>query len=297
MTQITAVSKAAGGCVPNVAIDLKKIAPELNVTAIGRIGRDENGRFVKKILKDNGVNADTVIEYDGDLTSFTQVISVSGGQRTFFTFPGASAHFGADDVDFSKLDAGLLHLGYFLLLDKIDAGDGLKILKAAKDAGLMTSVDLVSEDSDRYRLVLPCLPYTDYLIVNEIESARLADLSPDTENVPAAAKKLISAGVREKVIVHFRDGAVCACADGSFSSLGSFDLPGGYRKGTTGAGDAFCAGALYAISEGLPDEAILEYGISCATLALSAPDATSGLADIGTALARTGSFERKNTHL
>ena len=281
LTKIFKCSKAAGGCVPNVAIDIKRIMPGLTVKAIGKVGKDENGTFVRAVLKENGVNTDMITQTE-DKTSFTQVISVSGGQRTFFTYEGASADFGEKDMDFSKLEAGILHLGYFLLLDKIDNGDGIKILKNAKENGIETSIDLVSENTDRYTTVLPCLPYTDYLIINELEASRLTGMPSELMHIPDMAKKLLSCGVNKKVIIHFADGAVCVSKNGNVTALGSYNLPEGYIKGTTGAGDAFCAGALVGIEKGLPDGEILKLATDCATMALGTEDATSGLKDIET---------------
>ena len=40
---------------PNVAIDLKRICPDLTVKAVGKIGDDENGAYVKSVLLENGV--------------------------------------------------------------------------------------------------------------------------------------------------------------------------------------------------------------------------------------------------
>ena len=103
LTQICKVTRAVGGCVPNVAIDLKRLCPDLDVMAAGRISNDDNGKYVLDILCKNGVNTDNITITDDNKTSFTQVISVEGGQRTFFTFPGASADFDYDDIDFGTL--------------------------------------------------------------------------------------------------------------------------------------------------------------------------------------------------
>ena len=73
LTKILSSSKAVGGLVPNVAIDLKKILPDLKVSAIGKIGKDENGTFVKDTLESQGVNTDMIKETCGK-TSFTQVV-------------------------------------------------------------------------------------------------------------------------------------------------------------------------------------------------------------------------------
>ena len=276
LTQIRGIQNAIGGCVPNVAIDLKKIAPQLAVSAIGSIGDDAEGAFVTNTLLDAGLDISGLGVKAGEKTSFTDVMSIPGGQRTFFTYPGASAGFGVDDIDFESLNAKILHLGYFLLLQKVDDGDGAMILRKALEHGMETSIDLVSENSDRYGLVLPCLPYTDYLIVNELEAGKLAGIEPSDGNLPAIALKLKQLGVRKKVIIHKPDRSVC-CSNVGVSVLGSYVLPDGYIQGTTGAGDAFCAGALIGIYNGWSDVEIMEFASGCAVMALGSADATSGM--------------------
>lgn len=276
LTQIASIQKAIGGCVPNVALDLKKICPTLPVRVFGRVGNDEDGLFVRQTLQEAALDVTGLITDTTAPTSFTEVMSVPGGQRTFFTYSGASAAFGAEDVHFGENLPEILHLGYFLLLQKVDDGDGLKILKAAQAQGIRTSIDLVSENSDRYALVRPCLAYTDYLIVNELEAGMLADMEPTNDNLKAIAESIMAMGVREKVIIHKPDCAVCLSKAG-FTSLPSYALPAGYIKGTTGAGDAFCAGALYGIYEGWSDLQILEFASASAVMALGSADATSGL--------------------
>lgn len=276
LTQIRSLGRAAGGCVPNVGIDLKKIRPELDVYACGRVGADDEGEFVKQTLKAAGVDVGGVVTDGTDKTSFTEVMSVRGGERTFFTYAGASAAFGLSDMDFGGEQTEMLHLGYFLLLDKVDGGDGLEILKRAKAAGVKTSIDMVSENSDRYSVIAPCLAYTDNLIVNEIEAGKIAGIEPTAENIRKIAEKLKSFGVKERVIIHCP--AFGACFDGSvYTKVDSYRLPDGYIKGTTGAGDAFCAGALAGIYYGYGDEKILRTAAGVAAASLSAEDATSGV--------------------
>ncbi len=275
LTKIKSVARAVGGCVPNVAIDIKRVAPNMQVYALGRIGKDEEGAFVQSELAREGVDVSRLKATD-ERTSFTEVMSVTGGQRTFFTYAGASAQFGFDDFDWASFPAQMLHLGYFLLLDRVDGGDGLRILQEAKRRGIKTSIDLVSENAGRYSLVLPCLPYVDNLIINETEASGLTGISPTVENLEKIARKLKEYGVKERVIIHMSDISVCLSESG-FSALPSYDLPKGFIQGTTGAGDAFCAGCLIGISRGERDENILALGSVCATGALSTADAVSGM--------------------
>ena len=275
LTKIKSVQKSVGGCVPNVAIDLKRIAPDLEIKAVGKIGNDENGEYVKKVFIENGVNIDGV-SVGEDKTSFTEVMSVSGGQRTFFTYAGASADFGANDVGTSALNVKMLHLGYFLLLDKIDNGDGEKLLKMAQAQGVKTSIDLVSENSDRYSLVLPCLKYVDNLIINEVEAGALTGIEPKRENLIEIAQKLKAYGVSERVIIHTPEIGVCVSETG-VDFVPSYALSDNFIVGTTGAGDAFCAGALLGIYQEKTGKEILEFASAAAVAALSKADATSGL--------------------
>jgi len=226
------------------------------VYAVGKVGNDDAGRYALSVMKNEGVDVSLVRVSESDRTSFTDVMSVRGAQRTFFTYPGACATFGYDDIPWDALSAKMLHLGYFLLLEKVDAGDGLKILMEAKSRGILTSIDLVSENSDRYACVLPCLPYVDNLIINELEAGKLAGIEPTHENLPKIAEKLLSLGVRERVIIHMPEEGLCATREG-IVRLPSCQLPKGYVKGKTGAGDAFCSGALIGILKDYTPEQIL----------------------------------------
>ena len=290
LTKILSIKAATGGCVPNVAIDLKRLSPALPVVAVGKVGRDADGELARKTLEAEGVDCSGFCECD-ERTSFTEVMSEVGGQRTFFTYPGASDGFGLSDIDFDKLDVKMLHLGYYLLLKKVDAGDGERILKEASARGIKTSIDLVSENSDRYSAVIPSLKYTDNLIINELEAGKLTGIEPTHDNLELIAKRLLELGVRERVIIHEKSLGIVVSHSG-VTTLGSYSLPGGFIKGTTGAGDAFCAGALLAIHEDKSDLEILEYATASALGALSAADAVSGMKTLEELKEIGKSFER-----
>lgn len=291
LTQIRSLDRACGGLVPNNEIGLKRIAPDLPIYALGRVGNDGLGEYALHKMKENGVDVSRVTVSSQDATSFTDVMSVPGAQRTFFTYPGACARFGMEDIPWDDLPCKMLHLGYFLLLDRVDAGEGLEILKKAKSLGIKTSIDLVSENSDRYSLVIPCLPYVDNLIINEIEAAKICGMEPTEENLPAMSEKLLAMGVRERVILHMPSCGLCRTAD-SLTVLPSRTLPKGYIKGKTGAGDAFCSGALIAIEREASPEEILLLAEAAAVASLSQADAVSGIVTEPELLENIKRFER-----
>lgn len=86
LSVISDVSTAVGGCVPNTAINLSKIDAGIPVSAIGKVGKGENGRNVIFSLRKNGINVDNISFSKSSMTSFCDVISIPSGERTFVPF-------------------------------------------------------------------------------------------------------------------------------------------------------------------------------------------------------------------
>ena len=210
------VKKSAGGAACNNTLDFAKLDPSLQVLAIGKIGNDENGKFILDIFK-NHDNIDTSLIKKEGITSFTAVMNEkTSKQRTFFQFKGANAKFTPQDIDFAKLtDVKLLHVGYILLLDEFDKTDeiyGTKmaaVLAAAQNCGIETSIDVVSSANGKFKeIVPPSLKYTDYCIINEFEAEHIVNIPLRngngiiSDNMAPALNKLKKFGVKKWVVVH-----------------------------------------------------------------------------------------------
>lgn len=292
LATVYSLERAVGGCVPNTLIDIAKMDSDIYLKAIGRVGNDENGRFIISELNKHGIDTGG-LQIDNKLpTASCSVMSEkSGGARTFFSFCGANAKFGIEDVDVDNLECKLFHLGYILLLEGLDEPDPVYGTKAARlldivsRKGIKTSIDAVSEEGCRLgETVKPALPYCDYVILNEIETCQIAGVSPHTDdgemnfaNIKKAMGTLISLGVREKVIVHCTAAGMIMNRDGSFELVPSLDIPAEQIKGSVGAGDAFAAGCLYGLYKGFGDRQILEYASAAAACNLFASDSVSGM--------------------
>lgn len=283
---------AVGGCVPNTIIDLAKIDSELYLTAYGKVGNDENGRYVLSQLKKNGIDVSGIKIDDKNPTSTSSVMTEQKtGDRTFFYCGGTNASFGIDDIDINKLDCKIFHIGYILLLDELDKEDNKygtkmsRLLKQISDKGIKTSVDVISADGVDYTgKVIPVLKHCDYAIMNEIESCGVSGLTPrnsdgsiNIENIKNTMELFIKHGVREKVIIHCSEAGFLMNADGSFYIVPSLDLPEGYIKGSVGAGDAYAAACLYGIYNGYDDEYLLEFASAAAACNLAGVDSVSGM--------------------
>ncbi len=294
LANILSISTAVGGCVPNTGIDLVKIDRQLKVSAYGRVGNDEGGKYVLGELLKNGIDVGGVVTSAGAPTGFSDVMSVAAtGERTFFHHRGANAEFSPSDIDLSLLNCKMLHVGYILLLDRFDreneeyGTEMAKFLSDVQNEGILTSIDVVSDSTGEFaKKVIPALRYTDNAFMNEIEGSgvsglevRAADGRLILENVKRTMEIILSKGVRERVILHCPEAGFCLSADGTFTAVPSLKLPRGYVKGTVGAGDAFCAGCLYAIYHGFDDRKMLEFASGAAACNLTAEDSVSGMQD------------------
>ena len=120
LVNISDIDASVGGCAPNTAIDLAKIDRRVPISVIGKVGTDENGRFIISKLQKHGINISKICYTSEHPTSFCDVMSVPSGERTFFYKSGANADFSPGDVDIQSLNCDIFHIGYILLLDKFD---------------------------------------------------------------------------------------------------------------------------------------------------------------------------------
>ncbi len=293
LANISSLSKAVGGCVTNTLIDIAKIDRSLPLSAIGRVGNDDDGNTLILALQKQGVDVSGVVVSPTAVTGFSDVMSLSGGgkERTFFHHRGANAEFCPDDINVDALRCNMLHIGYILLLDKFDEPDAeygtvmARFLKSVQNVGIRTSIDVVSDSSGRFaEKVIPALRYTDNAIMNEIEGCGVAGVSARdgdgrllTDNVRLAMEAIMSHGVSERVIIHCPEAGFILNKNGEFTAVPSLELPENFVKGTVGAGDAFCAGCLWGIYNGLSDREILEFASGSAACNLMAEDSVSGM--------------------
>lgn len=301
LASIRSESQANGGGPYNVLKDLSAMQAGFPLAACGLVGDDPNGHWIRQDCATHGIDASQLHLTRERSTSYTDAMTVqSTGRRTFFHQRGANALFQENHCDFSLTQARMLHLGYLMLLDHMDgfAPDGrthaAHLLAAATEAGLQTSVDMVSTENPLFReIALSALPHTDHLMINEIEASRVLNLticSSDRASLLKAAGDLFAVGVRQSVTIHTEHGAASCTNDNKSHFQPSLQLPAGYSQGATGAGDAFAAGLLYALHEGwsLPER--LRLAVCTAAASLSDPTPSGGMKPVKQCLALAEDF-------
>ena len=280
-----------GGSPYNVLKNLAKLGADFPLEAVGLVGDDENGRYILEDCSMHGINCAQLRTTREAPTSYTDVMTVqTGGRRTFFNQRGANAHLEPAHFDFRSTRASHCHISYALLLDRLDfPGPGglpriAEVLRTARKFGMSTSLDCVSEHSDRFdSVVLPTLPEVDVLFVNDFETEKLAHrplrkrdaLIP--QEVETAGRILLGQGVRKAVVIHFPEGA-CACVNECAPIWqASVQLPSEKIAGAAGAGDAFAAGVLLALLNEEPWERALNLGVCAAAVSMLDPTCSGSI--------------------
>ena len=173
------------------------------------IGTDSAGDWILDVCRRNRIDVSSMHRTNTAPTSYTDVMTVaSTGRRTFFHQRGANALLKGSDIQLESSSAKLFHLGYLLLLDSLDAAcptfgtKSAELLHRASELGFVTSADVVSEESDRYReIVFPALRHLDLLFMNEFEAGHMVDSrirvgdAIDRDALVSTAETLVKAGV------------------------------------------------------------------------------------------------------
>lgn len=297
-------SQGTGGSPYNVLLNLAKMGAPFPLFGAGLVGQDMLGEYILEDCRNHGIDSKFLSMSPGASTSYTDVMTErEGGRRTFFHNRGANATWNGSDLNFMESTAKIFHLGYLLLLDEIDQPEkefgtrGAALLAKARSAGLKTSIDVVSEDSDRFAEVIgPALKQVDYCILNEIEASKVTGLEVRShqqllkDSVEQIAENLFDLGVGEVVAIHFPEGSYAQSKGGGGVWHESLALPKGYIRGTAGAGDAFCAGVLFGLHENWTLEKCLLAGTCAATACMSDPTCTNGLRSLDECLALAQRF-------
>lgn len=293
LVQVRSSSLNPGGS-GNMILDLAKMDKDLKVKVCAIVGKDSRGEDLLQILG-KYPNIDTEnVTVEGN-SSVTMVMNAADTkQRTFFFLPEASDKFDESYINWDTIDTKIFQLEYLLLMKTIDSPDeeygtkGARILHEAQKRGMLTSIDVVSEQSDRAKgVVTAALKYTDICCINECEAEAITgvNLTDDgnftEENAMKAMNKIRDLGVSKWIVIHAPLTAYgFDCQTNEFFTVPSLDMPKELIKGKTGAGDAFCSGILYGAHEDKSLKDAIRYARATATCSLTENNGSDGILNI-----------------
>ena len=241
--QVEAIGVRAAGSAGNSALALARLgrAPYL----AGCVGGDHFGRFILEELAAAGIEGGVAVLPE-EPTGITIAFQAPGRDRSFLTLLGSLEAFGASMVSEENLAADfVLFCGYFTL----------PALRGAPTIGLMNRVraaggriffdsdwDPQGWSQDSRDEISRLLPLVDVFLPSAEEARGLTGL----EDAAAAARELqrISGG---RVVVKLGPQGCLALGPRDERRI---PAPSVRVSDTTGAGDSFNGGLMYALSEG-----------------------------------------------
>lgn len=263
---ISNIEYGIGGTAGNVAAGMAKLG--LKAGVISRVGADNEGQEVLKILRNAKVNTTCIEIADNKKTSFSIILSYRG-ERSILVFHSFKA---TDFVIPEDLDTEWMYVGpvgndYKSLYTKITALAAEKNVKIALNPGSSQIKDGLIGFGGLLRV-------TKVLILNKDEGAKLAGISgmPNVRDIVNVLKKT---GVETIVITDGKNGAYLSRED-EFIKVGPYPAN---RVEATGAGDAFAAGffAAYIKDEKLVN--CLQWGAVNSASVIEKIGAETGLLD------------------
>lgn len=233
----------------------------LKVAFIGRVGRDEFGRFMRQGLEERGIDTRGLAE-DPDAGSGLSVILSTGGDRAILTYPGTIPRLLFSDVNEAILaSARHLHLGSYFIQQALRP-DVPALFDLAHRQGLTVSLDTNYDPAEEWDGgLVEALRRVDVFLPNAAECCAIARLC----NLQEAARSL--ARLAKLVAVKLGEqGAMLVTGE---RAIHTPSLPVQVVD-TVGAGDSFDAGFIYGYLSGWELERALRLAAVCGALSARA---------------------------
>lgn len=280
----------AGGCAANTGIGLAKLG--INTAIAGKVGADGFGDFLVNRFSAYGINTDGVVRDSLAATSATMVLVHGDGERSFLHYLGANAALKYEDINRDRMvDTKILHVAGALVMPGIDGEPMSRLLRQAKDAGVITALDTVWDATGAWMSrVAPSLPFVDYLLPS-YEEARM--LSGGLEKPDEIASFLIDAGASTVGLKLGERGCYFRTRNGISFHLPILPVP---AVDALGAGDAFVAGFLAGVVRGWDAEQSARFATAVGACCVTALGATTGVKDFDGTLEFLEAFDAGTIH-
>lgn len=236
------ICMSTGGDALNEALILARAGKKVRLETV--IGDDEAGRFLAEQCRKDNIIVESCQIRKGMTTGINIVLVDERGERHFLTNPeGTLRKLTLEDIHMPfDTSAKILCFASIFVFPHIKTPELVKIFSQAKSQGMAVCADMTKRKyGETLEDMKEALELVDYLIPNEEEACLLTE----TQTAKQAADKLIEAGVKNVIIKCGKRGCLVKNREETFEVPA---VPGVRCIDTTGAGDSFTAGFLYALS-------------------------------------------------
>ena len=223
--------KIAGGKGANQAVAAKRSGNL--VSMIGKIGKDDNGKILKALLKKEGINTNLIFEDNKEPTGMAMITVNNNGNNSIVVISGSNMTLNEEEIEKAKEEIKKSDI----LISQFETPENctLKAFKIAKENNIITILNPAPAKKINDEL----LKYTDIIIPNETEVEVLTGIKVDNlEKAKIASKKLLKKGVKFVIITLGENGAVII-SENNGQLVPAFKVK---AIDTTAAGDSFIGG-------------------------------------------------------
>jgi sugar/nucleoside kinase (ribokinase family) len=253
--ELTLAVSGAGG---TASIAAAKMG--LKTLAVAGVGEDLMGTWVLQRLQEFGVDTWGVQRKPGWKTSSSIVTTRADGSRPALHMLGATKDFYVDETMIPRIvDTKVFHIGGVGLMNAMDQGQNAVVMKAAKEGGCITTVDVFAGSPKDLPAIASVLPYTDYFMPSIEEAQALCGRTDYADT----AKFFLDMGVKACVLTLGGDGAYYHDRDGTNFRVPAYDIQ---VKCTCGCGDAFNAGFAVGLVKDFDPETRVRFAQSTSAL-------------------------------
>lgn len=264
-----------GGDALNEAVLLSRFGKRVKL--ISRLGKDEAGYRVLGYIRENGISADSVIVEEGLDTSVNIVLVDEKGERYFLTNPDGSQRKLEEGDLMPYLDSvgDIVSFASMFISTSLDIPAMTRVFRRIKSrSGRILAVDVTkAKHGEQLEDLKELMPYIDYFFPNEEEAALLTG----TDNAYANGELFVKAGVKCAVIKRGRQGCLI-CTEKEMIEVPAFPVVD--CVDTTGAGDSFAAGFLWALSENYSLADCGRFGCAVSSCSVECVGAVDGILSI-----------------
>ncbi len=262
---VDTIEVRVGGAAANAALALSGLG--LTPRLVGAVGDDDLGAFVMDRLRAVGLAEDITV-LPAVPTGVSICIEGPDRDRTFISMRGALDSFDATMVPAEVLRSSFVLLCGYFTLASLRGRPALELLERARGEGasilLDPDIDAEGWSPASRREIHDLLPLVDGFLPNEHEAMGLAGLD-DPEEAGRVLQRRCGGWVMVKL------GKEGAMAIGPGAREIKVPVPPVRVRDTTGAGDSFDAGLLFALSQGRDWPEALSFAVRLASTVVSRP--------------------------
>lgn len=203
------------------------------------LGNDYHGKQIINYLDNKNISYNSNILKDNIETYISLVFIDENGERSFIGNKNGSVRkLDIDDIEIDK-DCKIVSFGSLFISQELTNDKLFKLFKHIKDLNILLCVDCSTPKNDENIKDMTCLKYVDYFFLNDSEARLLTGL----DKIEDIEKEIYKTGVKNVIIKCGKDGCFYK---GKYYRYLNDDDP----VDTTGAGDSFVAGFIYAYING-----------------------------------------------